>query len=241
MILLKAKIFLLVCIGLLRDKRLFWFQKRGFEYQDPMVWTKSLYYSQNLYYKQQSWRDCRMVSKPFSSSHCSHCPHPQDQWKISQVGGKKILGERQQDMSNRYEFLRKGPPYPAYPRIKSMVLESGPLRRIPGGFLGGPESTRSFCLTWQAIAQRHRADEGPWQDHKQLPIRTRPIELYLVDASRRQTKKTAIRKFTPFTRAGVKEKLSSPQHSELRLPAGELELAESGVLPQEGHGAQGLT
>lgn len=215
MILLKAKIFLLVCIGLLRDKRLFWFQKRGFEYQDPMVWTKSLYYSQNLYYKQQSWRDCRMVSKPFSSSHCSHCPHPQDQWKISQVGGKKILGERQQDMSNRYEFLRKGPPYPAYPRIKSMVLESGPLRRIPGGFLGGPESTRSFCLTWQAIAQRHRADEGPWQDHKQLPIRTRPIELYLVDAAEERRRRLLSENSLPSPEPGSKRSCRHPNTQSL--------------------------
>lgn len=170
MILLKAKIFLLVWIGLLRDKRLFWFQKCGFEYQDPTAWTKSLYYSQSSYYKQQSWRDCRVMNKPFSSSHCSHCPHPQDQQKISQVGGKKMFGEREQDMSNWYEFLRRGPPYPTHPRFKSMALESGPLREIPDGFLGGPESTRNFCLTSQAVAQRHGANKGPWQDHKQLPM-----------------------------------------------------------------------
>lgn len=47
-------------------------------------------------------------------------------------------------------------------------------------------------------------------------------------------KKMAFRKFTPFTRARMKEKLLSPQHSELRWPAGEreryLELAEPRVL-----------
>ena len=111
-----------------------------------------------------------MMTKPFPPPTAATASTPQDEGKISQVGGKKILGESEQGMSHQYEFLRKRPLCLAHPGFKPTVLESGPLREGPDGFLGAPESPGNLCLTSQAAAQGHGANEGPWQDHKQPPV-----------------------------------------------------------------------
>lgn len=128
MILLKAQVFLLVWIGLLKGKRLFWFQKHGFKYQDPIFWTKSSYCSQSLYYQQQSWRDCKVMNKLFSST-VATASTPKTSRKF-QFGGKKILGKESKIGVTDMNSWEKGLHNPAHPRFKSMVLESGLLREF---------------------------------------------------------------------------------------------------------------
>lgn len=144
MVLLKAKILWCVRIGLSRGKRLFGLQKLGFEYQDPVVWTESLYCGPSLSYKQWSWKDCRVTNKPFSSAHHSHCPFSQTRGKSHKLEERRRLGKEHKTTSNLYEFLRKG-------ASKSMLLEWGPVRKIPDGFLGGPGGTRHACLPSQGV------------------------------------------------------------------------------------------